>query len=71
MLTQPYVPFELEQAEFGNVFELLGYDPNIPLTKLQIWDRLAFILSMAGLVMMLIMLEMLDKKEANNFCSER
>jgi len=52
VLTQPYVPFELEQAEFGNVFELLGYDPNIPLTKLQVWDRLAFILSMAGLVMM-------------------
>ncbi len=52
VLTQPYVPFELEQAHFGDVFDMIGYDPNIPLTKLQVWDRLAFVLSMAGLIMM-------------------
>lgn len=52
VLTQPYVPFELEQADFGDVFEMIGYDSNTLPTKLQIWDRLAFVLSMAGLIMM-------------------
>jgi hypothetical protein len=52
VITQPYVPFELEPANFGDVFNIIGYDPKITLTKLQVWDRLAFILSMAGLVMM-------------------
>ena len=52
ILTQPYVPFELEKAEFSDIYKLLGYDVNTQLTKVQIWDRLAFVLSMAGLVMM-------------------
>ena len=52
VITQPYVPFELEQANFGDMFEILGYDPKTPLTKLQVWDRLVFVLSMAGLVLM-------------------
>ena len=52
VLTQPYVPFELEKAEFEDLYEMLGYSAVTSLTKLQIWDRLVFILSMAGLVMM-------------------
>ena len=52
VLTQPYVPFELEKAEFEDLYEMLGYSAATPLTKLQIWDRLVFILSMAGLIMM-------------------
>ena len=52
ILTQPYVPFELEKAEFEDLYEMLGYSSAMPLTKLQVWDRLVFILSMAGLVMM-------------------
>jgi len=52
VITQPYVPFELEEADFGDVFDMIGYHPNTPITKLQVWDRLAFVLSMAGLVMM-------------------
>jgi hypothetical protein len=52
ILTQPYVPFELDKAEFNDIYKILGYDVNTGLTKLQIWDRLVFILSMAGLVMM-------------------
>ena len=52
VLTQPYVPFELERAEFEELYEIIGYSSITPLTKLQIWDRLVFILSMAGLVMM-------------------
>ena len=52
VLTQPYVPFELDMIEDSSFFELLGYTAEMPLTKVQVWDRLVFILSMAGLVMM-------------------
>jgi len=52
ILTQPYVPFELEKADFSDIYKFLGYDVNTELTKIQLWDRLVFILSMAGLVMM-------------------
>lgn len=52
VLTQPYVPFELDMVEDNSFFELLGYTAEMPLTKVQIWDRLVFVLSMAGLVMM-------------------
>jgi len=52
VLTQPYVPFELDIVEDNSLFELLGYTSEIPLTKVQVWDRLVFVLSMAGLVMM-------------------
>ena len=52
VLTQPYVPFELDMIEDNSLFELLGYTAEMPLTKVQVWDRLVFVLSMAGLVMM-------------------
>ena len=52
VLTQPYVPFELEMVEDNSLFQLLGYTAELPLTKVQVWDRLVFVLSMAGLVMM-------------------
>lgn len=52
VLTQPYVPFELDMVEDSSFFELLGYTAEMPLTKVQVWDRLVFVLSMAGLVMM-------------------
>jgi hypothetical protein len=52
VLTQPYVPFELEEVEYNDIYQILGYSNNTPITKVQVWDRLVFILSMAGLVMM-------------------
>ena len=52
VITQPYVPFELKTIEYHNMFQLLGYDTNHSLLKVQLWDRLVFVLSMAGLVMM-------------------
>lgn len=52
VITQPYVPFEMETVEFHKIFELLGYNSSQSLLKVQLWDRLAFVLSMAGLVMM-------------------
>lgn len=52
VITQPYIPFEMETVEFHKIFELLGYNSSQSLLKVQLWDRLAFVLSMAGLVMM-------------------
>ena len=33
VLTQPYVPFELDVVEDNSFFELLGYTAEMPLTK--------------------------------------
>jgi len=52
VLTQPYVPFELEPFEDDTLLQILGYTASLPLTKVQVWDRLVFVLSMAGLIMM-------------------
>ena len=52
VLTQPYVPFELEEVNSHEMFELLGYNTCNSITKVQLWDRLVFVLSMAGLVLM-------------------
>jgi hypothetical protein len=52
VLTQPYVPFELDEIESHEMLELLGYDTHHTVTKAQLWDRLVFVLSMAGLVLM-------------------
>jgi flagellar basal body-associated protein FliL len=52
VITQPYIPFELEAIEFHEMFKFLGYTTNQSLLKVQLWDRLVFVLSMAGLVMM-------------------
>lgn len=52
VLTQPYVPFELDIMEHSPILELIGYDRNTEVKKVEVWDRLTFILSMAGLVLM-------------------
>lgn len=52
VITQPYVPFELDVMEDDGILELIGYDRQIPVRKVEVWDRLTFILSMAGLVLM-------------------
>jgi|TARA_B100000282_G_C31704637_1_gene478013 hypothetical protein len=52
IITQPYIPFELEKVDFLDCYEMLGYNNTTTLTKIQVWDRMVFILSMAGLVMM-------------------
>ena len=52
IITQPYIPFELEKLDEPELFEMLGYNNNVELTKIQVWDRLVFVLSMAGLVLM-------------------
>ena len=52
VLTQPYIPFELDKIDFDDGFRMLGYSSGVSLTKVQLWDRLAFILSMGGMIMM-------------------
>ena len=45
IITQPYIPFELEKLDEPELFEMLGYNNNVELTKIQVWDRLVFVLS--------------------------
>ena len=52
IISSPYIPFELETIEFMEGFKLLGFQNTLPITKVQLWDRLAFVLSMGGLIMM-------------------
>ena len=52
VIGQPYIPFELETLEYHEMFDFLGYTTNRPITKVELWDRLAFVLSMAGMIMM-------------------
>ena len=52
VISQPYVPFELETMEYAPILQLIGYDRNTEVKKVEVWDRLSFILSMAGLVLM-------------------
>ena len=52
VICQPYIPFELETVEYHEMFDFLGYTTNRPITKVELWDRLAFVLSMAGMIMM-------------------
>ena len=52
VISQPYVPFELDIMEDDQILELVGYDRTTEVKKVEVWDRLTFILSMAGLVLM-------------------
>jgi len=52
VITQPYVPFELEVMEETSILELLGYERTTEVKRVEVWDRLSFILSMGGFVLM-------------------
>ena len=52
VISQPYVPFELDIMGENDLLELIGYDRNTEIKKVEVWDRLTFVLSMAGLVLM-------------------
>jgi len=52
VLTQPLIPFELETIDFHEMFESIGYSSKLPVQNSQIWDRLVFLLSMGGLIVM-------------------
>ncbi len=46
----PHMPFELEKCPPHWDLRFLGFCNKIQVTKLQVWERLSFLLSMAGLV---------------------
>jgi hypothetical protein len=52
VISNPIIPFELETLKYNNEFQFLGYENSRDIYKSEMWDRLSFILSMAGLVMM-------------------
>ena len=46
----PHLPFELEKCPPNWDLRFLGFCKKVEVTKLQVWERLSFLLSMAGLV---------------------
>ena len=52
IISTPIIPFELETMNYDEEFKFLGYENKREIYKSEMWDRLTFILSMAGLVMM-------------------
>ncbi len=52
VISNPIIPFELETMDYDGDFKFLGYENVREIYKSEMWDRLSFILSMAGLVMM-------------------
>jgi hypothetical protein len=50
IIDHPRVPFELEDAPFHWDLRFLGFPDKLPVKKSAVWDRLSFLLSMAGLV---------------------
>lgn len=52
VISNPIIPFELETMDYDGDFKFLGYDHAREIYKSEMWDRLSFILSMAGLIML-------------------
>tara|TARA_Y100000592_G_scaffold100633_1_gene181619 strand:- start:3992 stop:4831 length:840 start_codon:yes stop_codon:yes gene_type:complete len=52
IISTPIIPFELETIQYDGDFKFLGYENVREIYKSEMWDRLSFILSMAGLIMM-------------------
>lgn len=52
VIANPIVPFKLDTLDYDDDFRFLGYEHAQEIYKSEMWDRLSFILSMAGLVMM-------------------
>ena len=50
IIDHPRLPFELEDVPFHWDLKFLGFSDNLPVKKSEVWNRLSFLLSMAGLV---------------------
>ena len=48
LLLNPIYPFELEEMPYQESLKFLGYDNKRAIKKSEMWDRLAFLLSMSG-----------------------
>ncbi len=46
----PHMPFELEECPPHWDLRFLGFSDKVKINKIQVWERLTFLLSMAGLV---------------------
>ena len=52
ILKDPIVPFELEKMNIDDKFDFLGYTGIREVYKSELWDRLTFLLSMNGILLM-------------------
>ena len=50
IIDKPSLPYELEFFKFPIDPELLGFNRDIKVRSIQVWDRLSFVLSMSGLL---------------------
>ena len=50
IIENPSLPYELEIFKFPIDPEMMGFNKDVAVTSMQVWDRLSFILSMAGLL---------------------
>ena len=50
IIDKPHLPFELEFCPDEWDLSFVGFSQDIPVSKLHLWERLSFLLSMAGLV---------------------
>ena len=50
LIDRPYFPFELDYCPPDWDLSFLGFPNSIPVTKLHFWERMSFIMSMAGMV---------------------
>ena len=51
IIKEPIIPFELEKVTNLVDFKFLGYEGVRDIYKSELWDRLTFLLSMGGLVL--------------------
>lgn len=52
IIKDPLVPFQLEKIKNQEDFKFLGYEGSREIYKSELWDRLTFLLSMGGLILM-------------------
>mgnify|MGYP001488741760 CR=1 FL=1 len=52
IIKDPLVPFELEKVDNLQDFKFLGYEGARQIYKSELWDRLTFLLSMNGMILM-------------------
>jgi hypothetical protein len=60
-------PFEFDELDEGTDLRFLGMDPESPATQLQVWNRLIFLLGLAGLMPLTGLAENIRIKEKQLF----
>ena len=52
LLIEPLYPFQLSTVEYEEEIKFLGYDNKRKIYKSEMWDRLTFLMSMTGQIIM-------------------